>query len=488
MVAEKKNMRILTISSWRIQKNVREEGRKMIIDITAQGAVGDGKKVNTAEIQAAIDMCHEAGGGTVLIPKGNYISGTVFLKSNVLLEIAAGGVLTASGDIRDYRENVHYNRYRNEKALDRCFIYAENQENIKITGKGEINGNAEAFPNEGSIYRPMMLRFLRCRNIHISEVKLHQSASWTAAFLDSSCIWVREVHIFNDKNYNGDGLDFDGCAHVFVDNCSITGTDDNLCLQAGSREYPVRDVHITNCEFSSLCAAIRIGLKSIGEIQGVVISNCTMERVWREGIKIECTEGGSITDIGVCNVVMRDVSRPLFIILNNRFETEDYGSSVELKQMPEIGRMENLMFSGIIAADSEEMKKTHFRFDDDIMGRPEFEGIRIDAERNHPIRGITMTNIRYHSVGGVKKEGIPECYPEVLDRRLYPGVKVSENYYPDWSRAAFMDVRNVEDLYLAGIQFSCEEPDERESYYIEGCYVLKQEIYLQKTNAKQPIM
>ncbi|MCI9326858.1 MAG: polygalacturonase [Lachnospiraceae bacterium] len=460
----------------------------MIIDITAQGAVGDGKKVNTAEIQAAIDMCHEAGGGTVLIPKGNYISGTVFLKSNVLLEIAAGGVLTASGDIRDYRENVHYNRYRNEKALDRCFIYAENQENIKITGKGEINGNAEAFPNEGSIYRPMMLRFLRCRNIHISEVKLHQSASWTAAFLDSSCIWVREVHIFNDKNYNGDGLDFDGCAHVFVDNCSITGTDDNLCLQAGSREYPVRDVHITNCEFSSLCAAIRIGLKSIGEIQGVVISNCTMERVWREGIKIECTEGGSITDIGVCNVVMRDVSRPLFIILNNRFETEDYGSSVELKQMPEIGRMENLMFSGIIAADSEEMKKTHFRFDDDIMGRPEFEGIRIDAERNHPIRGITMTNIRYHSVGGVKKEGIPECYPEVLDRRLYPGVKVSENYYPDWSRAAFMDVRNVEDLYLAGIQFSCEEPDERESYYIEGCYVLKQEIYLQKTNAKQPIM
>ena len=99
-----------------------------------------------------------------------------------------------------------------------------------------------------------------------------------------------------------------------------------------------------------------------------------------------------------------------------------------------------------------------------------------------------MTNIRYHSVGGVKKEGIPECYPEVLDRRLYPGVKVSENYYPDWSRAAFMDVRNVEDLYLAGIQFSCEEPDERESYYIEGCYVLKQEIYLQKTNAKQPIM
>lgn len=454
----------------------------MIIDITTLGAVGDGKKVNTAELQAAIDRCHEAGGGTVLVPRGTYVSGTVFLKSNVTLEIAAGGVLKASGDISDYREEVHHNRYRNEKALDRCFIYAENQENIDITGKGKINGSAEDFPNAGSIYRPMMLRFLRCKNIHISGVKLYQAAAWTAAFLDSSYVWVRKTHIFNDKNYNGDGLDFDGCAHVFVEGCSITGTDDNLCLQASSREYPVSDVHISNCEFSSLCAAIRIGLKSIGDIRGVVISNCTMERVWREGIKIECTEGGSITDIGVCNVVMRDVSRPVFVILNNRFETEGYGSSVELREMPEIGKMENLIFSGIIATDSEEMKKTHFRFNDDIMGRPEFEGIRIDAEKAHPIRGITMTNIRYHSIGGVKREDIPPNYPEVLDRRCFPEAEVSENYYPDWSRAAFMDIRNVEGLYLSGIQLSSAEPDEREPYYVEGCRVLKQEIYVQKAD------
>lgn len=450
----------------------------MTIDITELGAVGDGKTINTLPVQRAVDLCHREGGGKVFIPKGIYLCGTVFLKSNVTLEIAAGGILKASMDIRDYREEVHHNRYRNEEALDRCFIYAEDQENIHITGNGEINGSAEYFPNEGSSYRPMMLRFLRCRNILIEQVKLYQSAAWTAAFLDSSYIWVNGVHIFNDKKYNGDGLDFDGCEHVFVEGSSITGTDDNLCLQSSSRRYPVRDIHISNCEFSSLCAAVRIGLKSIGDIYNVVITNCTMEKVWREGIKIECTEGGSISDISVQNIVMRDVSRPIFVILNNRFETEGFGSSVELREMPEIGRMANLIFSNIIATDTEEMKKAHYRFGDDIMGEPKFEGIRIDAERNHPITGITMTNIRYHSIGGVKKEDIPEYYPEVLDRRIYSGAEVSENYYPDWSRAAFMDIRNVKKLYLSGIQFSTLEPDGREAFYVEGCDVLKQEIFI----------
>lgn len=84
------------------------------------------------------------------------------------------------------------------------------------------------------------------------------------------------MDIRNEKRYNGDGLDFDGCSHIFVSNCSIRGTDDNLCLQAGSREYPVEDVHITGCSFSSLCAAVRIGLKSIGsisDVEGIVLSN-----------------------------------------------------------------------------------------------------------------------------------------------------------------------------------------------------------------------
>lgn len=448
----------------------------MEIDIRDYGAVGDREKINTKEIQRAIDACSEAGGGTVLITGGEFLCGTLFMKSNVTLKIEQSAVLKASPDIADYAENTHLNRYRNEKALDRCFLYGEDLENIGIVGTGMIDGNSEAFPNEGSIYRPMLLRFLRCREIHMEDIKLCNAAAWTTAFLDSSYIWVNRVYIHNEKRYNGDGLDFDGCAHVFVEGCSITGTDDNLCLQSSSKEYPVKDIHISNCEFTSLCAGIRIGLKSIGDIYNVVISNCTMDRVWREGIKIECTEGGRISDIAIQNVVMRDVTRPIFVILNNRFKTDDYGSSVELTEMPEIGTMENITITNLTATDSEEMKKVHYRFRDDIMGEPRFNGIRIDAEEHHPIRGVTMQNIRYCSIGGVKKTDIPEHYPKVLDQLLYSEEETSENYYPNWSRAAFMDIRNVQELYLDNVQFSSVEQEERTPYFIEDSQVLKQDI------------
>ncbi|MDO5424373.1 MAG: glycosyl hydrolase family 28 protein [Eubacteriales bacterium] len=450
---------------------------RKVFDIRDFGAKGDGITGNTEAIQACIDQCSRQG-GLVLVTGGVYVCGTLYLKSNVHLHIDASAVLLASPRIADYGQNTHFNRYRNEKDMDRCWIFAEGQENLNISGGGMLNGNAEAFPNEGSPYRPMMFRFLKCRNIRLSGLRLYDAAAWTTAFLDSSYIWAEDLEIRNEKRYNGDGLDFDGCNHVFVRGCSITGTDDNLCLQAGSQTYPTEDVHISDCTFTSLCAGIRIGLKSVGTIRNVVISNCTMHNVWREGIKIECTEGGEISDISVTNIVMNNVARPLFLILNNRFEPDGLGSSVELQEMPKIGHMRRLTFSGITATDTEEMKKPHTRFGNDLMGAPWFNGIRVDAADNHKIEDLTLENIRYHSVGGVKKEAIPETYPKVLDKRLFPEEVSSENYYPDWSRTAWMDIRNVDGLYASNIRFSSMEPDERPPYLIEGCAVLKQEIFL----------
>ena len=413
----------------------------MIYDVKKQGAAGDGKTDDTAVIQKGIDTCFQNGGGSVILSDGIYVSGTLYLKSNVRLHITESAVLLASGEIEKYGTNTHYNRYRNEPDMDRCFLYAQDQENITLTGGGMILGNAEAFPNEGSIYRPMMMRFLRCRNIRLSHLRLYDAAAWTTAFLDSSWIWVDGVDIRNEKRYNGDGLDFDGCSHVFVSNCSIRGTDDNLCLQAGSREYPVEDVHITGCSFSSLCAAIRIGLKSIGDISDVAISSCTM----------------------------KNVSRPIFLLLNNRFLPDGLGSSLELTEMPEIGRMERLIFSNIIATDTEEMGKVHRRFENDIMGAPWFSGIRVDAEREHKIKDLTFTNIRYTAYGGVKSAQIPQEYPQVTDQKKFPGSETSENYYPDWSRTVHMDIRNVEGLVLENVRFAALHEDERPGCLVEGC-------------------
>ncbi len=447
-----------------------------IYDVRQYGALGDGAAKDTEAIQRAIDICHREGGGIVRLFSGTYLSGGLYLKSGVYLEIGPLAVLKASGDISDYGKDTHHNRYRNEKALDQCFLFAEDAENIGIFGNGIIDGNAGSFPNEGSLARPMLIRFLRCRQVRLENICLKDAASWTTAFLDSAFIWVRGVLIENSRLYNGDGLDFDGCSHVFVSDCRIRGTDDNLCLQSSGKEYPMEDIHITGCEFTSVCAGVRIGLKSVGDIRNVVISGCTFHDVWREGIKIECTEGGSISNILIQGMVMRNVTRPVWMILNNRFEPDGLGSSLELSEMPAIGVMEHIMVSDLIITDSDEMRKEHLRFGNDVMGSPRFGGIRLDAESSHPIRDVMMSHVLYTAVGGVKKHEIPENYPSVIDR-LKDRVSVSsENYYPDWSRAVFLDCRNVDGLVLDHWVLRRLYADERDGVIIENCQVIKKEI------------
>lgn len=231
---------------------------KDIFDPRSYGAVADGRAKDTAAVQGAIDAA-AAQGGTVRLAGGTFVCGTLYLKSNVALEITNSATLLASPDIADYGTDTHHNRYRNEPELDRCFLFAQDAENVTICGSGVIDGNAAAFPNAGSIYRPMLLRVLRCRNVRVQNLRLLNAAAWTTAFLDSDFIWATDLHIENHRNYNGDGLDFDGCRHVWVRGCYIDGTDDNLCLQSSG--LPVQDVHISDCAFTSVCAGIRIGLK-----------------------------------------------------------------------------------------------------------------------------------------------------------------------------------------------------------------------------------
>ncbi|MFE5409459.1 glycoside hydrolase family 28 protein [Microbacterium sp. NPDC056569] len=441
------------------------------------GAIGDGTTLDTAALQAALDACGAAGGGLVAVEDGTYLTGTLFLRSRVELHVAASARLLASPDIADYPEDVHHNRYRNEPELDRCLLLARDVEHVTLSGPGEINGNGPAFPQRDTGQRAMMLRTLRASHVRVRDLRLLDAAGWTTAFLDSRWIWVEGVRIHNESNFNGDGLNFDGCEHVFVRGCHIVGTDDNICLQSSSEAYPTRNIHISDCELSSVCAGIRIGLKSIGTISDVTVRGITMNRILREGVKIECTEGGTITRIAISDVVMHDVRRPVWILLNNRFEPDDLGSSIELDQMPPIGELSHVRITGLTAVDSADMALEQWRFDHDIQGTPEFAGMRVDAARSRPIRNLTLRDITYVPWGGVREPSHPfDEYPEVVDALERCTEGTSSNYYPTWSRTTFLDVRNVDQLRLDAIVLEAQHPDARPPYVIEGCTVLNEDV------------
>lgn len=278
-------------------------------------AAGDGITYDTFAIQQCIDSASQ-NNGTVFFPAGTYLTGTIYLKSNVKLQLSDKTVLLGSPDIQYYGEDTHYNRYDNEPFLDKCLVYAEDCENITISG-GTINGNGSCFYEEGKkdIIHPMLFRFLRCQNIHVEGSEIQMPAGWSTAFLECDYIWVSKVKIVS-RHFNGDGLDFDSCRNVFVSDCYMDTSDDCLCVQNSVIDRPSYNIFVRNCVMKSFWAAVRIGLLSNGDIENVIISDCVFEDVVCSGFKIQASECGSIHNIIMSNIIMKNVRRPIFVTSN----------------------------------------------------------------------------------------------------------------------------------------------------------------------------
>ncbi|MEG0457238.1 MAG: polygalacturonase, partial [Oscillospiraceae bacterium] len=263
-------------------------------------------------------------------------------------------------------------------------------------------------------------------------------------------------------------LDFDGCEDVLVENCDIKGSDDNICFQCHKKERKMKNAVVVNCTLSSICDNVRIGMKSVGDIENITIKNCFFNNGYREGVKIESSEGGEISKINIFNIKMRNVRRPFYFIANNLI------CSLGIKKIPQIGKIKNVCIKDIEIVDDEEMAKTQFYMwgsEKCDMGYPIFGGIKIDAHKNYPLENITLQNINYINFGNVKKSEINNQYPPVYDKlNEQEKDKIgSSNYYPDWSVASHFFIRNVKNLTLENINLSLLNPDERDKIIIINC-------------------
>jgi len=219
-----------------------------VYNITTYGAVGDGTTLNTAFIQSAVDACSAAGGGVVEVPQGNFLTATIFLKSNVTFQIDSGATITGSTQVSDYPDVHPQLRTYTDNYPQKSVFYAEGQHNIAITGKGTFEGNGLNLTwllsqND----RPLGFRFISCTNVRYEGVTLHNSAFWMMHNCNIDTLVVKNVTINNQALGNNDGVNIDGCRHVLVDSVFADCNDDPLVIKTTSPYIEASDIEIKNC-------------------------------------------------------------------------------------------------------------------------------------------------------------------------------------------------------------------------------------------------
>jgi hypothetical protein len=432
-----------------------------LFDITAYGAKSDGQTINTSAIQKAVDACHAAGGGTVLVPKGVFVSGSLRLKSRVTLKVAKDAILRGSPNIADYTVDtaeLHWGAFWKFAASQwrQCLIYAENAEEIGVEGPGTIDGQGgserKVFPNANDPRRPMLVRLVGCRKVSVRDVMLLDPAAFTTFFVRSEDIHIEHVTIRSRNSPNGDGLDFDGCKRVRIKDCDIDSGDDGIGPKVFHPDWPNEDFEISGCRITSRWHAIRVGAESIAPIRRLTMRDCVFTQC-QGGIKIEASEGALFDDVSFSGIEMKQVCQPI-MVLASRFAFSAHNTSAR----PPAGRIRNVRFADIravagvgdnVGLKSETGTEDPFkRLCSAVVSRP---GMHIED--------VVFSNIDLTFPGGGTAEQAS---------RLDVGELLESSNYMKWATpfdgevpASALYLRHVRGVRLENVRLTVEKPDAR---------------------------
>ncbi|MBN1126975.1 MAG: right-handed parallel beta-helix repeat-containing protein [Sedimentisphaerales bacterium] len=314
---------VLLSSLWMTAVAVVEAGE--VFNIREYGAVGDGKALDTLSIQKAIDACSQAGGGQVRFPPGQYLSGTIHLKSHITLFLEAGARLVGTTDLKQYKQPVVPDFMPEAKwgKWHRALILAEGLKEISIAGTGVINGNKVFDPTgEEKMRGPHTFVFVECRDVMIRDVTFLDSANYAVFFQVSD-----DVEILNVKFVGGwDGVHFRGapqhdCKNINIIGCRFYTGDDSIAGRYWNKTL------ISNCIINSSCNGIRL----IGPAEHLIIQDCFFYgpgvRPHRSSDRYNMLAGinlqpgawdatrGKLDDVLISDIIMHNVSTPFHFSL-----------------------------------------------------------------------------------------------------------------------------------------------------------------------------
>lgn len=330
--------------SWAKKVGARKTpNKKAVFIVNDYGAISDGKTVTTAAIQKAIDACAENGGGIVIFKPGVYLTGSIFLKSNVHLRIDKDVQLKGSQNFDDYPE-IDIRIAGIEMRWPAALINIIDQQNVQVSGDGIVDAQGKfcwdkywAMRKE---YEPKGLRWVvdydakRVRtfliqsssDITLKGLTFKNAGFWTVQLLYSSYVTVDGVTIRNNEDGHGpstDGVDVDSSTWVLVQNCDIDCNDDDFCLKAG-RDWdglrvnrPTEYVVIRNCIAHKGGGLLTLGSETSGGIRHVLATDLHAKGTGNGfHIKSAITRGGTVEDIHFQNAVMDSVGNAFMFTMN----------------------------------------------------------------------------------------------------------------------------------------------------------------------------
>ncbi len=369
------------------------------------GIYSDGVTLNTRSIQYAIDYIHKNGGGRLVFYVGRYLTGSIHLKSNVTIQLEEGAVLLGSLNPWDY-----------DRKVFTALVFAYDQQNIGITGKGIIEGQGryvarnvvemihKGILRDGFRYdrpeaesRPMLINFRTCENILIRSITLRNAASWVQTYDQCKNLRLDRIYVDSKAYWNNDGIDIVDCDSVTITNSYIDASDDGICLKSHDAGSSCKNILIQNCTIRSSANGIKFGTASRGGFSKIRILNNKVFDTYRSALTLAAVDGAYIEDIEVDRLQAFNTGNAIFLRIDERIAGKK-------------GRMENVSISNIYVEIPATKPDAGYEYEGPTEDMPRnISPASIVGMPDAMISNVTLTNIEIKYPGG-GNPFLPKCH------------------------------------------------------------------------------
>jgi len=430
------------------------------------GIKSNGTTLNTNSIQKGIDFISANGGGRLVFYVGRYLTGTIYLKSNVTIHLEEGAILVGSVNPLDYGQNFNWT----------ALIFALDQENIGITGKGVIDGQGFTVANNlvdlihkavisdplkydrpRETIRPQNIYFRGCRNIMIRGIILKDPGSWNQQY-DQCRNLVVDGRIVDSKSYwNNDGIDIVDCDSVSVTNSYFDAADDGICLKSHSPYFICQNVYVHNNTLRTSANGIKFGTASYGGFRNIKIINNLVFDTYRSAITFAAVDGGVVEDIIVDSLRSINTGNVIFLRIGERRDGRK-------------GKMKNISISNVYAEVPVTKPDAGYNYEGPVEDLPRnISPSSIVGMPDAMIENVTLKNIEICYPGGgnpnYAKVGLDELdkVPELAAN--YPEFSMFKEL-PAWG----FYIRHVKGITFENVILTCKKEDYRTAVVMDDVH------------------